>query len=192
MIAMDPTIPVSQDTNTFGASNNSLAAQSGTAYITATDYQSNNQGGAITSYNIKTLDFKQDFSVNASLGQTISGTTETDITGATLTFNLAKNSNLVVLFNTAQRVNQSAGNTGNLTVRLEGNTNGGAYTEIARTINVSSLITDASIRTYSGFDMYTYGLGTRNIKLTAQMEGVSGTPSGYIYSYQLSYFILGS
>ena len=55
MLGQDPTISTVGNTNIFGASNDSLAAESGKNYITSTDYQTNNQGNAVTSYNIKNI-----------------------------------------------------------------------------------------------------------------------------------------
>lgn len=143
---------------------------------------------------ISTANFVQTNSANGTLNQSISGTSETDVTGATLSFTLDRSKSVLFLFNTSNYLVQSVGNTGNFTVRLrvESPAGSGTYVEVSRTINTGLSVTDGQGHTYSSFYINGLASGSRTVKLTGQLESTTGSPSATVLAYQLSYLILGT
>lgn len=134
--------------------------------------------------------FVQTQSVYAALTQTISGTTEVDLTDSELNFSVDRPRAIMILFSASSYLNQSVGNTCNLIIRFRNSINGGSYNELARIIMGSE---DGSFLTLSNFSV---GLavtpGTRSYKLTAQLEDYVGAPTALVYGYDFSYTILGT
>jgi len=136
---------------------------------------------------VSSENFVQSASVNLSLNQVVSGASETDITGATLTFTVARSRLILIMFSTSNTLNQSAGNTANFTVRLRV-----GASDVARTINVNVVVGDGNYHTYSNFYTTTLTAGTYTVKLTGQLETITGAPTATVYDYRLAYFLMGT
>jgi len=54
MIAQDPSIKETAGYDTFGRSKNSLDVKN-TGYVTTTEFAANNQGNAVTNYNVRNI-----------------------------------------------------------------------------------------------------------------------------------------
>jgi len=141
---------------------------------------------------VSTNSFAETNSVNAGLNQTISGSSETDITGASLSVANTRRRLILILFSLSSALFQTVGNTGALTIRLQYRSSGGSWGELQRMTNFNTPITDYSTRTYSNFYIAFMGSAvTYDFKLTAQIEGNTGTATANIYSFTFSYIIFG-
>lgn len=126
-----------------------------------------------------------------SANQVISGTSETDITGASLTFTVQRRGLYQFSYHSSHYLVQSAGNTANLTIRMKFNVNGGTYYPYSYLFNTGVPIDDSQMHTYSNSLYLIISPCTVGVKLTAQLESVTGSPTATILEWYLSYFGLG-
>ncbi len=142
---------------------------------------------------VSSANFTQTISSNNSLNQIISGSSETDITGSAINFLNSRYRQNIILLSVSSWLNQSAGNTANLKIRLMYNFDGGSWVEVASLINTGIAITDSSGHTYTTYSVGSQsGVGTYNLKLTAQLESITGNPTATIHNFRMSIVILGT
>jgi len=141
---------------------------------------------------VSTNSFAETNSANGSLNQGLTGSNETDITGASLSVANTRRRLILILYSLSYSLFQTTGNTGSLTIRLQYRSSGGNWVELGRMINFNTPIADYSTRTYSNFYLFFMGsVVTYDFKLTAQIEGNTGTATANIYNFNFSYIIFG-
>jgi hypothetical protein len=129
----------------------------------------------------------------SSINQLISGATETDITGISLSFTPVRGTYYLITFFASMYLTQSAGNTANFVVKLMHRNTGGAWVEIAGRLILANVPTsDGSLRTYSNQRIIFFPASTWDIKLTGTLESITGNPTATIYAAGMSYLQIGT
>lgn len=135
---------------------------------------------------ITSANFLNSETANATLLQSITSTSETDVTGSSMTVDLstvASSTNVLFLYNIHNYLVESAGNTCGLSVTL--NIGGTNYTQILRHSGGDNLEKN------SDYFLTNMNSGTHTVKLKAALVNVTGSPSATIYSFSLTYITLG-
>jgi hypothetical protein len=115
---------------------------------------------------------------NASLNQSISGTSETDVTGSEFNLVLSKTTDVLVLATmSAYLVETPPTDTAHLQMRMRETPTG-----VLKSIYWNSGST--SMRTSTGHYFADFSAGTRTFKLTAQLNTVTGSPTATIFEFR--------
>jgi len=133
--------------------------------------------------------FSQSESNDQALGQTITSTSQTDITGASLTIELQRSSLVLLLYSIQGYLNEGGGNLGDAEIFPNVN----EEVPIATKMHLILLSGNNTGRTYTGFHVAELPAGTNTVKLQAKISNViSGTPGVHVLRYKMSYVVLGS
>lgn len=128
-------------------------------------------------------------STAASLNQNFTNGTQTDITGSELTLTLDRTANVLFLVTcTIYAFPTSGANNANLSVDLYINS-----TQSARiTYGATSSPYDINVKTLHCHRIATLSSGSNTITLKGLMESITGSPTMVVYSFRLSYLVLGT
>lgn len=133
-----------------------------------------------------TTNFFQSETSNGALNQWLSS--DADITGSDISFDLARDTLVLILFSASVRVNNSAGNSCNFQVGLYLDSVGKEALDYQMVLNG-----DTRLQSSSGFYLATLPQGSSYaLKLRGTLTNVSGTPAVLVYRFRLTYITLGT
>jgi hypothetical protein len=143
-------------------------------------------GNAVDNVGLVSVDNFANSSVSGALGlgQSISSTSDNDITSATVSFTLVRPAVVLLLASVTAKLNESVGNTADLQIKF--NVDGSAVENLYRYSGGSELVT------MGNHYLVTLSAGSHTFKLTANLANKSGSPTATIDHYRISYLVLGT
>lgn len=133
---------------------------------------------------VSTANFTKTDTANASLNQSFTSTSLADVTGSSLSFSLTRSTTVLFLAQIHSYLIESVGNTGEGRVSLDIDGSEVAYIE-----NHSGNI---NFKPSSAHYVGTLSSGSHTVKLRAQMQNKTGSPSYTVYGFVFSYIIFGT